>query len=112
LGSEVRDQRDLLVGEGADLLPEDTDRPDQLILPEHRHHEKRSTTAEFDRSDHPRHGLKITLSGPGIGDVDDPLRRYEAAERDPWIGRDFIVREVIRPNLGHVSRTDGAKLAS
>ena len=35
---EVLDQRDLLVGEGTDLLPEDRDRADQLVFLQHAAH--------------------------------------------------------------------------
>ena len=40
---EVRDQLDLLVGEGADLLAVDGDGANQLVLLEHRDDEKRAS---------------------------------------------------------------------
>src|SRR5262245_9834168 len=47
LAGEVRDQLDLLIGEGTDLLPIDEDRADKLVLFQHRHGNQRPRTAEI-----------------------------------------------------------------
>ena len=48
---EVLDERDLLLGEWADLLAINGDRTDQLVLLEHGDHEKGPNTSKFDGRD-------------------------------------------------------------
>jgi len=49
LRGEIPHQFDLLIGEGPHLLAIDYNRPDQLVILEHRHNDRRSRAAQLRR---------------------------------------------------------------
>ena len=87
---ECRDQLDLLVGERANLLAEDTDGADQLALSEHRDRKQGPVAAELDGADEQRIAFDIGALSRDVGDMDHPLRLDDAASAVP--GQDGSLR--------------------
>src|SRR5262249_54621361 len=85
LAGKIGDELDLFVGERKHLLPVDGDAPHQLLLLEHRHHQKRARTSSVDqRNEWP---IASDVSGlcREVDDMNDLLRAGEPAERDVWL---------------------------
>jgi len=80
LSSKVRDQLDLLVGEGPDFLSENADRTDQLALLEHRHVQQTARAPKFGGRKTQRLALRISLLGLCIYNVDGLPRAGNAAQ--------------------------------
>ena len=83
LSGEVRDQCDLLVGEGTNLLADNDERADQFVLLQHRDGQKRPYAPKFDG----RNDIRIALFDVAcvrrkIGDVNHRLCRHHATEQD------------------------------
>src|SRR5262249_11331287 len=79
LSSEVRDQGDLFVGKGTDLLTVQAEHTEQFVLLQHRHEQKRSYSAKFDGC----YEWRNALLGVGrlrrkIGYVSHRFGRYHA----------------------------------
>ncbi len=72
------DQFDLLVAEGAYLLPVNRDGADQRVLLEHGNGEIGPGAGEFDQGDDGIIALDIGLLSPEIGNVDNLLGSGEA----------------------------------
>jgi hypothetical protein len=73
LGREVRDQLDLLVSEGTNLLTINDDRANKLVLLEHGHGDEGAGAGEFDGGDAQWLALAVSLLRGDIGNVDQSL---------------------------------------
>jgi hypothetical protein len=80
---EVADQLDLLIGEGAHLLPVDVDVADQLAFLEHRHQQQGAGTGQLDHRDGGRVAVAVGPLRCQILDLDDLLGALHAAETGP-----------------------------
>ena len=81
LGSEVRDQRDLLVGKRTDFLAENGERTDQFVLFEHRDNDNCPHTPKFNRCYVFRALLNVPRLCRKVGEVNHRLGRQEATKR-------------------------------
>src|SRR5262249_25925783 len=82
LGSEVRDQLDVLVGEGAYFLAIDGDGADQLALLQHRHQQQRPGAAEVGQLHERCKPFAVSRFRRDVGDLEHLSRSREAAKRD------------------------------
>ncbi len=82
LRGKVCDQRDLLVGEGADFLAENAEDAEQLIVFQHWNKQHCPNTAEFSSGSHSRIAvLDVALVRVDIGNMNDRFCCHQAAER-------------------------------
>src|SRR6516165_6173500 len=81
LGSEIRHQLDLLVGERPNLLTEDTERANELLSLEHRHTNCCALAAELNGCDAIRVPFKIGAVAASIGNVDGLLRARDSTQK-------------------------------
>ena len=85
LGSKVRHQFDLLVGEGTNLLTIYSDCTNKCVLLEHRDNEKCSSTTAINERDERRKTSLVGWLRPEVGDVNGSLCLRETSERNAWI---------------------------
>ena len=78
LGGEVRDQRNLLVGEGVNLLAVDVDSTYHLAILEHRHRNNCSVASQINGSDHVGIAIDVRLHCLDVVNLDRLLRRKDA----------------------------------
>ena len=83
LGGEILDHLDLLVGEGADLLPVDGDGADQLSVADHGHGRDCARAGLLDHADYVRRALDVDALGFHVVNVHDLTRAHDAVQ---WIG--------------------------
>src|SRR6266699_6969190 len=69
LSGEVRNERDLLVGERPDFPAIYADAADELVLLEHRHSYYRSNAGEFNRRNPEWVAIEVSLIQTQVGDV-------------------------------------------
>src|SRR5262249_19015370 len=106
---EITDKLDLLVIKRPHLLAVNADRPDQFFLLKHRHHQQRSSLAEFNKTNHAVVAFNVALIRSGIGNVDYLFRHCSTAQGNPWVGGNWILPEVLSPSRWYVSRSNRAK---
>ena len=106
LGSEARDQLDLLVAERAHLLAVHADRADQLAFLEHRHDQEGPATGELDLGDEQGIAFDVCLLLCDVGNVDQLLGRGDTAEAGSWAGADD---RFALPPLGPCGRRAGRR---
>src|SRR5208282_722158 len=104
LGSEVRDQLDLLVGERPHLLAVNVDRSNQLVILEHRHTKKRASAGGFDKRNHGWIAPDISFLRRKVGNMDDLLGSRDDGKRSVGIVA-YRKQGVPRPSL---SETQGS----
>ncbi len=81
LGGEVLHQFNLLLSERAHLLTVDGDRPNQLVLFEHRNTEKGTGTTGVDKPNERRGAFDVGLLRPDVGNVNNLPRVGDTPER-------------------------------
>src|SRR5262249_52111496 len=84
LGREVRDQFDLLVGKGADLLAIDGDHADQLVLIKHRHGDEGASTCKLNSADAKRAAFSVRILYPDISNVGQLLCHGDSTNGSSW----------------------------
>src|SRR5262245_1173589 len=109
LRREVRNQRDLLVGEGANFLTINGDGSNQLVTLEHRHHDISSNATKLDSDDCRWTAFGITLCRRDVDDVDRLLSSNHLGQR---ARTDRATLACFRKRLEHIVRRDEAKPAS
>src|SRR5262249_11537116 len=86
LAREVRHQRELLVGEWADLAAIDGDGADQLVFLRHRHDERCPDAAQFDRSNRHWDTVEGSLLLAHVSELDRLPGPRRSGKRAIWMG--------------------------
>src|SRR6202048_1934771 len=81
LAGKARNQRDLLLGKRSNLLVKNSDCPEQLIVPDHRHDEQSPDAANFDASDRQWVVIEIGLIVTIVDDVNNLRSLDDSGDR-------------------------------